>query len=172
MKEKDAPEGFYEVQYMAKEQLIMAVVVWGITIFSWAVFAVQIVLGIPVGNIPAPDYMVWLIMLSFGIIFPLVMFSLRLQTRVADKELQYRYYPFHIRWRTIGFDDINNVKFAEYSGLKEFGGWGIRRNRRGKAYTVAGKYGVWITLKDKSEILIGSKRAGELEKVLSGNSSG
>lgn len=166
MGDNDLSERFYEVQYMAKEQMIMAVVVWGITIFSWAVFAVQIVLGISVGNNPAPDYMVWLIMLSFGIVFPLVMFSLRLQTRVADDELQYRYYPFHIRWRTIGFDEIKKVKFTEYSGLKEFGGWGIRRNRRGRAYTVAGKYGVWITLRDKSEILIGSKKAEELEKAL------
>jgi len=171
MGEMGASGSFYEVQYMAKEQLIMAVVVWGITIFSWAVFAVQIFLGIPVGNNPAPDYMVWLIMLSFGIVFPLVMFSLRLQTRVVDRELRYRFYPFHIKWKTIGFEEIKKVKSTEYSGLKEFGGWGIRCNSRGRAYTVAGKYGVWITLKDGSEILIGSRRAGELEKALFAGSS-
>ncbi|MBN1431441.1 MAG: hypothetical protein JW931_01550 [Methanomicrobiaceae archaeon] len=97
MKIKAASGEFYEVQYMAKEQPLMAIIVWGITIFSWAVFAVQIILGSPVGNNPSPDYTVWLLMLSFGIIFPLVMFSLRLGTRVLENELHYRYYLFHIK---------------------------------------------------------------------------
>ncbi len=166
MKKEAASGEFYEVQYMAKEQPIMAIIVWGITIFSWAVFAVQVILGSPVGNNRAPAYAVWLLMLSFGIIFPLVMFSLRLETRVLKNELHYRYYPFHIKWRIICLDEIKMAEFTEYSGLREFGGWGIRRNRRGRAYTVAGKYGVWITLKDKREVLFGSKKAGELEKAL------
>lgn len=166
MKGKSLPGDFYEIQYMAKEQPLMFIVVWAITIFAWGIFAAQVILGIRVGNNPAPDYAIWLIMLLFGIAFPFLMFSLRLETSVSDTEFCYRYFPAHLKWRVVNRDDIMKAEFAEYSGLREFGGWGIRGNRRGRAYTVAGKYGVWITLKNGKEILIGSKRAEELEKAL------
>jgi hypothetical protein len=166
MKENPASTKFHEVQYMAKEQPLMAIVVWAIAIFSWAVFAVQIIFGIPVGNNPAPYIWVWIIMIVFGSIFPAFMFNIRLETRVLDGEFGYRYFPLHLKWRTIRSGEIKKAEVADYSGLKEFGGWGIRRNKRGKAYTVSGSRGVWITLKSGKEILFGSKKAEELANAL------
>lgn len=166
MKDGAASGQFYEVQYMAKEQPLMTIIVWGITIFSWAVFAVQVILGIPVGNNPAPDSGVWVVMLVFGIVFPLFMFSLRLETRVMNGEFGYRYFPVHLKWRTIKSREIKKTAIVDYSGLREFGGWGIRWNRRGRAYTVAGRGGVRFTLKGKKEILFGSKRPEELLTAL------
>jgi hypothetical protein len=166
MKKNDSPAEFYEAQYMAKDQPLMAIVVWAIAIFSWAVFAVQIIFGIPVGNNPAPYIWVWIIMIVFGSIFPVVMFNIRLETRVLDGEFGYRYFPVHLKWKTIKSGEIKKAEVADYSGLKEFGGWGIRWNRRGKAYTVSGRGGVWITLKSRKEILFGSKKAEELANAL------
>lgn len=157
---------FYEVQYMVKEQPLMTIVVWAVAILSWGIFAVQVVLGIPVGNNPAPDIWVWIMMIAFGIIFPLFMFSLRLETRVSGGKFSYRYFPIHLKWRILGYNNIKKAKAVDYSGIREFGGWGIRRNRRGRAYTIAGKHGVWITLKDGKEILFGSGKAEVLQKAL------
>ncbi|WP_052418798.1 DUF6141 family protein [Methanolacinia paynteri] len=166
MKKEESPAEFYEAQYMAKDQPLMAIVVWAITIFSWGVFAVQVILGIPVGNNPAPDSAVWVIMIVFGILFPLFMFTLRLETKVMNGVFGYRYFPVHLKWRNIKSREIKKAEVVDYSGLREFGGWGIRWNRRGKAYTVAGRGGVRFTLKGKKEILFGSKRPEELLTAL------
>ncbi len=157
---------FYEAQYMAKDQPLMTIVVWAVSILSWGIFAVQVILGIPVGNNPAPDLWVWLMMIAFGIVFPLFMFSLRLEMRVSGGGLEYRYFPVHLKWKVVPHKNIRKAKAGDYSGLRDFGGWGIRGNRRGRAYTVSGRYGVWITLKDGNELLFGSKKAGDLEKAL------
>jgi hypothetical protein len=50
--------------------------------------------------------------------------------------------------------------------MKEFGGWGIRYGFKSKAYNVSGNKGLQIVLKNERQILFGSQRHKELEKVM------
>jgi TATA-box binding protein (TBP) (component of TFIID and TFIIIB) len=51
--------------------------------------------------------------------------------------------------------------------LLEYGGWGIKYGRKGKAYNVSGNRGVQLVFKDGKQLLIGSQRAEELAEAIS-----
>jgi hypothetical protein len=53
-----------------------------------------------------------------------------------------------------------------YSPLRDYGGWGIRRGAKGKAYNVSGNHGVRLELSDGKRILIGSQRPEELSEAV------
>jgi len=157
---------FEEVQPVLREHPAIPLVVGAIAVIAWAVFLAQVVSGIPVGNHPAPDAAVWVIWTAFGIAVPALFAVMRLETKVQDDQLGYRFFPIHLSWRMIPRDDIVRAVPATYRPLREFGGWGIRFGRRGRAYTVSGTGGVWITLRDGREFLLGSRRPGELADAL------
>ena len=127
----------------------------GPSVSAWAIFQ-QLVMDSPLGNNPAPDY-VWVIL---GVIvgggLPLFMYSTGLDTEVRDCGVCIRFRPFHRKWVVFGFDRIQKAKADTYSPFKDYGGWGIRYGRKGKAYSVSGNKGVLLTLKDRKDVLIGS----------------
>jgi len=157
---------FEEVQSVRRGHPVIPLVVGIIAGIAWAVFLAQVVSGIPVGNHPAPDAAVWAIWAAFGIAFPALFAVMRLETKVQDDRLGYRFFPIHLSWRMIPREDIVSAVPTTYRPLREFGGWGIRFGRRGRAYTVSGTGGVWITLRDGREFLLGSRRPGDLAEAL------
>ena len=92
-----------------------------------------------------------------GLVFPLMLFIMRLDTEVNQTELRIRFSPFHRKWVTFGFDRINKVEPLTYSPLKDFGGWGIRYGKKGKAYNVSGNKGILLTFYEGKSIVIGSQ---------------
>jgi hypothetical protein len=60
---------------------------------------------------------------------------------------------------------LRNVVSAyprSYNALREFGGWGIRWGRDGRAFNMRGGLGVQLVLKSGQKVLIGSQRPEEL----------
>ena len=53
-----------------------------------------------------------------------------------------------------------------YRPVRDYGGWGIRWGRDGKAYIIVGNEGLQLLLGDGEKILIGSQRPQELEAAL------
>lgn len=90
----------------------------------------------------------------------------RLNTKIDNQGIQFRFYPLHIKWQTISWDKVESAEIRSFSPLKEYGGWGLRYNKLGKAYTIKGNQGLQLHLKDGKNILIGSNRAEELEIIL------
>jgi hypothetical protein len=140
--------------------LLIAAVVIGI----WVMFVVQIVLGRPVGDNPAPDWAMWLLLAVFGVAFPLFFASLRLEVEVRPEGLHLRFVPF-VR-RTIPWGEIASAEARTYRPLAEYGGWGIRGFASNRAYNVRGTRGVQLVLADGKRLLLGSQRADELEAAI------
>jgi hypothetical protein len=155
---------YHEVQQF--RQVWIVLIVAFLAAISWYSFAVQILLGEPFGTDPAPDIVVHIILVVFGIAFPLWFWMMRLEIQVAETALRFRFFPLHLSWRVIPFDSIDHVKAVVYRPLREYGGWGIRFGRKGIAYNVSGDRGVQVTLKSGKSFLLGSLRAEELELVL------
>jgi len=65
-------------------------------------------------------------------------------------------------------DDIVIAEAVEYSALRDFGGYGIRRPIPGGtlALTARGQWGVGIRLRTGERVLIGSQRPEELASIL------
>jgi hypothetical protein len=136
---------------------------------SWYSFVQQIVQGKPFGTHPAPDAVVWIIWVVFGLVFPVFFFRFGLTTEVSEEGLRIRFSPFY--HRLVGLQDIRSFMVKEYRPIKDYGGRGVRWSpRHGMAYNVSGSRGVLLELRDGKHLLIGSRKpellAGALESLL------
>jgi hypothetical protein len=159
------PVLFREVQRFRDVWWIMTLV-FGIAAIQWWIFLGQIVGGAPMGNRPAPDGVVLLIWLLFGIGLPVLFLLLRLEVEVTPDGVTIRFAPLFVR--LIDRRDIAGAEPLTYRPLGEFGGWGVRGWGGRVAYNVRGDQGVELTLRDGRRVLIGTQRATELAAAIAG----
>jgi hypothetical protein len=134
-------------------------------VFAWYPFVQQILKGIPVGQHPAPDWVIWAIWLLVGLGLPFAFSRIRMVLEVTDAEVLIRYRPFSRR--AIALVDIGLVEVRSYNAVKEYGGWGIKGWSSDKmVYNVSGGKGVELTLKDGRRVMLGSLRTDELAAAI------
>jgi hypothetical protein len=107
--------------------------------------------------------------------------NLRMETKIDNKGIYFRYPPFKNKYKLFAFNDIQSYKVIEYNPLKDYGGWGYSlpahynrkqlkalANKRvqNRAYSIKGKIGLHITLKSQQIILLGTQRREALEYAL------
>jgi hypothetical protein len=61
---------------------------------------------------------------------------------------------------------IEKYEVITYDPILDYGGWGIKYNRHGKAYNVSGNKGLQLYLKNGKRILIGTQKESELTNFL------
>ena len=147
-------------------QLWLWIIVILASIIPWLGLIIQVILGQKLGNNPAPDLIIILIWLVFGIGFPLFFYSLRLITEVHRDGIHIRFFPFHRKFKIFHYAEIDNYAAREYKPIREYGGWGIRYSLGGMAYNVYGNKGVQLILKNKKKILIGTQKPEEFYKAI------
>ncbi len=129
------------------------------TVFIWAIYQ-QIFLNTQFGDNPTSNFALIILAIVFGIGFgiglPTLLYICGLDTKVTKHGMYIKFLPFHRKWRSFEYENIAKAEPLTYSPLKDYGGWGIRYGRKGKAYNVSGNKGVFLTLKDKRNILVGS----------------
>jgi hypothetical protein len=165
MKDNRAFCFFREVQRFRQPWLwLLIAVIFGVTVWG---FVQQIVLGRPFGQNPASDTVVMIIALVFGIAFPVLFLVGNLTVEVRGDGLYYRFLPFHWSFRRISAETLAKYEVQTYRPIRDYGGWGIRYGRGGKAYNVSGDRGVMMELSDGSRLLIGSQKPEELVNAIS-----
>jgi hypothetical protein len=157
---------FYrEVQHFRQPWVWLLIAgVFGVTVWS---FVQQIVLRRPFGQNPASDTVVMIIALVFGIAFPVLFLVANLTVEVRSDGLYYRFFPFHWSFRRISAETLSKHEVHKYRPIRDYGGWGIRYGRGGKAYNVSGDRGVMLELSDGSRLLIGSQKPEDLANAIS-----
>lgn len=123
----------------------------------------QVVLQIPFGNNPAPDFALVLFTL-LPLVFIWLFGIMYLKTEITNEEIRVQFYPFLSK--TINWEEVEEAYVRQYKPLAEFGGWGIRFSTRGKAYNVSGNMGLQLVLKNGKRILIGTQLPEEMESVI------
>lgn len=156
---KDDTLLYREIQRWRDVAWVM-LVVFGLAALQWWAFLQQWVGGSPLGSNPAPDGMLLLFWLFFGIGFPLFFLWLHMLVEVRPEAVKVQYRPFINR--VIRLDEIAHVEVRIYRPLLEFGGWGVRGWGNRVAYNVNGNTGVELTLIDGRRVLLGSRHAAEL----------
>jgi hypothetical protein len=131
---------------------------------SWYGFVQQIVFGSPFGSKPAPDIVMWFILIAFGIGLPTFFYYLKLIVEVRENGILIRFFPLHSRF--IRFDDLGNYEVRKYHPIREYGGWGIRWGSKGWAYNVSGNEGVQLELANGKRIMIGSQNPDKLAEMI------
>ncbi|MGB6082753.1 hypothetical protein [Moheibacter sp.] len=106
---------------------------------------------------------VGVIILAVVILF---MFIIRLDTRIDERGIYVKFFPVIPKFKFYSWEEISTAVVRKYSPLMEYGGWGIRFGRNGKAYNIKGNKGLQLKFKSGNALLIGTQKAEELEKVL------
>lgn len=144
----------------------MWVLILLLTGLGWWVFVQQILFHIPWGNNPMSDTGAIIVWIILCFITPLFMFILRLRTQVTPDGVYFKYFPLHLRTKSIPREEIVRCEAIEFHPILEYGGWGIRWGKSGWAYIVSGNKGVMIEKKNGKKVLIGSLKAGELADAI------
>lgn len=97
-----------------------------------------------------------------GACIPVLLLVMKLETEVRRDGLYVRLFPFHLEFRRFAWPDVKESRARRYNPIREYGGWGIRWGRGGRAYNMRGDRGLQLVMKDGKRWLIGSQRADEL----------
>ena len=136
-------------------------------VFSWYGAYHQLILKKPFGDNPTSDTGMLIIFIVFGILFPVFFLSIKLLTEVRYNGVYIKYFPFHLSFRKIA--SSHEVKVYEsriYSAMKEYGGYGIRFGKKGKAYNVSGNRGIQFELLNGKKILIGTQKPDDFLRAM------
>src|SRR5699024_6400898 len=127
----------------------------------------QIIFGVPMGDNPAPNLLLVIFWLAFGIVFPVFMLWMcRLIIEVRSNGVYIRFAPFHKSYKSFLFKDIISYKPIVYNSLRRFGGWEIRFNDKGEtAYNISCKQGVELQLRNNT-VVVSTKDSNELKKAM------
>jgi len=96
-----------------------------------------------------------------------LLWNMKMKTLVDDSGIYVKWWPFG--QMSIQWSELSSAEAREYNPISEYGGWGIRWGKSGKAYNVKGNKGVQLVLKSGKRILIGSQRSEELAGLINSN---
>ena len=87
---------------------------------------------------------------------------------VVDVSVEEITVAFHFLWptRRIRVSDVERAQATTYNSLFEYGGYGVRLGPRGWAFNTGGDEGVLVEMNDGKRVMIGSRRAKELEAAI------
>lgn len=103
-----------------------------------------------------------LVVMAIVILFWLI----SLQVSITHDKISYRFRPFQLKWTNIPKETIRQTSIVTYDPIGEYGGWGIRYGKGGKAYTVKGHSGISINLVNGKHLLIGTSNPKEAQRAL------
>lgn len=92
--------------------------------------------------------------------------NIKLETRVDDSGIHFRYLPFIRNWRLIPKDSIISADVISFKPLIDFGGWGMKANGTTKLFNITGDQGLLIDSGEPKKILLGTLKAKELKSFL------
>jgi hypothetical protein len=121
----------------------------------------QVYLNQPFGNNPAPDWFLFLMLLSIIALLGLFYFA-KLHTKIDHHGISMRFFPFITRHYPV--DQITHLSVINYGFV---GGWGIRLwTPHGTVYNVSGNKGLKIKLKTGKSFIIGTNQPAALEHYI------
>ena len=141
---------FYEEQKFTQLWLwITILAIFGFLLYSSRIWREEFVFAAAVPTL-VYGFIIWLLAAA------------RMVTEVRPDGVTVSARPFRRLRRTIPFDQITSCEARDYRPIREYGGWGIRIGRGGKAYNMSGSRGVQLVLTSGERVLIGSQKADEL----------
>jgi hypothetical protein len=156
------PIAFRELQRFPLHRLALALA--SPPCFMLGLLIWQVILGHTWGKHPMSnaDVIGWTVFLWL-IYFRLI--TVRLVTEVRKGELVIALRGLW-RVRRISLAGVRSVETTTHDVARDYGGYGIRSTREGKAYVAAGGRGVRLTLTTGEKLVVGTQRPDELAAAL------
>lgn len=144
--------------------------IWGLIMIPLIVIIYgmlrQLFFEIPWGNNPMSNIGLLIVGLILIIGSPLFIYFIRLEIQVRGNGVYYRFSPFHLRFQRILLDNLRSYQVIHYRPLRDYGGWGIRYGKYGKAYTLSGNIGIQLVTVDHKKFLLGTNKPDDVKNAL------
>ena len=99
----------------------------------------------------------------------LPIFFFKLITRIDEKGIHYRFFPFHRREKIILWTEIQSAHVRKYDAISEYGGWGLKGGfgkKYGTAINTKGNIGIQLVLTNSKKLLIGTQKETDAKNIL------
>ncbi len=107
----------------------------------------------------------FLVITGMGLIITLL-FSIKLETRIDEQGIHYKFRPFVWHWKLISSSEITSVEVIKYNPILHYGGWGYRIGIKGRALNIRGNVGISIIFKKGKKLLIGTQKPEEANRAI------
>ena len=127
----------------------------------------QLAFGHVWGNRPMSNTtlaIVGMVVIIFVVGLMYLFYTMKLITEVRDDDLLVQFFP--LSRQVISLESVSYCEVRTYNPIKEYGGWGIRYGKSGKAYNVSGNRGVQLEFYSGKPLLIGSQKPEALERAI------
>ncbi len=107
---------------------------------------------------------IFIVILVIGLFF-----LMRLKTKIDEIGIHYQFYPFHLNFKTIKWNEISNCYVRKYDPIWEYGGWGLKFTffkNKNKCVTVKGTIGLQLELNNGTKLLIGTQLEEAIQRTL------
>jgi hypothetical protein len=137
----------------------------------WIWLVIILVLVVTIVNIRLPQQganmgAVRFISIAIPAVIAILFYLFRLETKIDDSGMYYKFYPFHLMDNKLEWNLIDRVYVRKYQPIFEYGGWGIRGFGKNRALNVSGNMGIQIELKNGKKLLLGTQKPEEAESVI------
>jgi hypothetical protein len=113
------------------------------------------------------DRIGYILTILFYVLICVVLLATKLETSITSSKITVQFKPFQRKPISYALEDIATWKVRKYRPIAEYGGWGIRFGLKGKrAYSIAGRYGIDLKLKNGKIVLIGTQIPEEAERAM------
>lgn len=150
---------YYEV--LKIKTILGWVIVLPVAALMWYAFIVQVILGTPVGTKPAPNAALFVLVVIFGILFPIFLVMMKaLKIALTQDELKLSFFPFYKR--VIKPNEIVSIKSINIEPLADYGGWGVRTNFSSVGLVVKKGPGIKLELVNQKIVVFNTNNQEEL----------
>ncbi len=110
--------------------------------------------------------------LQYALVFLIVggflfyLFSIRLILKIDEDKIRYQFFPLHYKKHKIRWDDVEECEVIDTPAATELSGWAVRLGTRERMFSVSGRTGLCLTLKDGQQLFIGTKHPERLKKAI------
>jgi hypothetical protein len=134
-------------------------------------FYQQFYLGKPYGDNPESDQsLIWSSIFSFIVMAAVFIFILNrtLVTEIWSDGIRYKFPPVVRKMKHIPLSQIASVEVSKYRPIAEFGGWGWRRRLIGRkrAFSVSGRIGMRIIMKNGRQLMFGTRHQDDVKRAV------
>jgi len=91
----------------------------------------------------------------------------RLETQITTEYVMVAFPPFFRKWKKFSPAEIEKFEIRNYNAFREYGGYGLKRKfKYGQSFTISGKTGLQLYLKNGKKVLIGTQKKQAIEYAM------
>ena len=94
------------------------------------------------------------------------LWSIRLVLKIDKESIQYQFFPLHYRKHKLKWEEIEHLEFIEMPVSAELSGWAVRLGTWERMFSVSGRTGLSLSLKNGQQLFIGTQHPEELKAAL------